>query len=75
MFSVLNVTKNKYPHRFFTRSLCFGKSYNPGQNIWSKKYLVKKYSKIRQNFQNIVPNFVFFDIYCQCLISGRKTGQ
>ena len=44
---------------------------NPSQNIW---YKVKKYSKIGQGFKNVISNFVFFDSYCQRLISGRKTG-
>ena len=31
--------------------------YNPSQNIWHK---LKKYSKIRQDFKNVISNFVFF---------------
>ena len=46
--------------------------YNPGQNIWHK---LKKSSKIGQDFKNLLSNFaIFFDSYCQSLISGRKTG-
>ena len=48
-------------------------SNNPGQNIWHK---VKSYNKIGQDFKNIIYNFaVFFDSYCQRLVSGRKTGN
>ena len=46
--------------------------YKPSQNIGHK---LKKYSKIGQDFKNIISNFAwFFDSYCQRLISGRKTG-
>ena len=31
--------------------------YNPGKNIWHK---VKRYSKIGQDFKNIISNFAFF---------------
>ena len=37
---------------------------NPGQNVWHK---VKKSSKIGQDF-------VFFDSYCQSLISEGRLG-
>ena len=30
--------------------------YNPGKNIWQK---VKKSSKIKQDFKNLLPNFAF----------------
>ena len=32
-------------------------SYNPAQNIWHK---VKKYSKIGQDFKNVISNFACF---------------
>ena len=32
-------------------------SYNPGQNIWHK---VKTYSKIGQDFKNVISNFACF---------------
>ena len=51
----------------------FVSSDNPSQNIWHK---VNKYSKIGQDFKNVISNFAcFFDCYCQRLISGRKTGH
>ena len=51
----------------------FVSSDNPSQNIWNK---LKKYSKIRHDFENVTSNFeCFFDSYCERLISGRKTGH
>ena len=47
-------------------------NYNPSQNIW---YKAKKYSKIGQDFKNVISILAcFFDSCCQSLISGRKTG-
>ena len=41
---------------------------------------VKKYSKIEQDFKNVIYNFAcffffFFDNYCPCLIAGENTGH
>ena len=44
---------------------------NSEQDTW---YRVKECSKIEQDFKNKF-NFVFFDGYCQRLISGRRTER
>ena len=43
-------------------------TYNPGQNVWKK---MEKSSKTEQKFD--IYFCVFFDCYCQGLISGRET--
>ena len=46
---------------------------SPGENIWHK---VKKFSKIGQDFKNVLSNFPgFFDSKSQTFISGWKTGH
>ena len=55
---------------YYLNILKHHRNFNPGQNIWHK---VNISSRIEQDFKNLLPNFVFFDSYCQSLISGRKT--
>ena len=64
--SSLKETGPSYGQKF----VCSG---NPGQNIWHK---VKKFSKIGQDFKNVLSNFPgFFDSKSQTFISGWKTGH
>ena len=52
--------------------LKFG-TYYPGQNMWNK---VEEPSKIGQDKKSFdIYSCLFFDYYCQTLISGRKTGH
>ena len=48
-------------------------NYNPEQNIWNK---IEKFSKTGQEQKRLISPFaVFFDCYCQSLISSRGTGH
>ena len=48
-------------------------NYNPGEDIWHK---AKKYSKIGQDFKNVISNSAcFLDSYRQRLICGKRAGH